>query len=97
MSSPEIFLHTYNEFLEASLVLQLEEEDKFIYYRLTLRGAARMNWDTSIVGIPRTDDGFEEVIQAFALMIMTDEAHDNLLVHYLGIAGSSSAAWMQRP
>jgi hypothetical protein len=85
MSSPEMFLHTYNEFLEASIVLQLEDEEKFTYYRRTLRGAARMNWDTSIVGIERTDDGFEEAIQAFALTIMTDEAHDNLL-HYLGIA-----------
>jgi hypothetical protein len=29
MSSPEMFLHTYNEFLEASLVLQLEDEECF--------------------------------------------------------------------
>jgi hypothetical protein len=44
-----------------------------------------MNWDTSVIGIPPTDDGFQEAIQAFALTIMTDEAHDNLL-RYLGIA-----------
>jgi hypothetical protein len=44
-----------------------------------------MNWDTSVIGIPRADAGFQEAIQACALTIMTDEAHDNLL-HYFGIA-----------
>jgi hypothetical protein len=48
MSSPEMPLHTYNEFIEASLVLQLEGDERFIHYRRMLCGAARMNWDTSV-------------------------------------------------
>jgi predicted HAD superfamily hydrolase len=37
------------------------------------------------LGIPCTDAGFEDAIRAFALTIMTIEAHDNLL-HYLELA-----------
>jgi hypothetical protein len=37
------------------------------------------------LSIPRTDAGFEDAIRAFALTIMTNEAHDNLL-HYLKLA-----------
>jgi hypothetical protein len=41
MMSPEIFLHTFNEFCEASLLLQLNDEERFTYYCCMLCGAAQ--------------------------------------------------------
>lgn len=85
MSTPEVFLHTHNEFLEAAVVLHLEDDELFQHYRRTLRGAARMNWDTSTAAFPRTDAGFEDAMEAFKRTLMTDDAHDNLM-HYLELA-----------